>query len=73
MIIRSISPFVGPSVRRSVTSNFFSYNSWSISRIETKMGVRVNIDDGKNFLEGQGHWVKGQGQFGDFGENVFGL
>ena len=37
------------------------------------MGVRVNIDDGKNFLEGQGHWVKGQGQFGDFGENVFGL
>ena len=73
MVIRLIGPFVGPSVRRSVTSNFFSYNSRSISRIETKMGVRVNIDDGKNFLEGQGHWVKGQGQFGDFGENVFGL
>ena len=73
MVIRLIGPFVGPSVRRSVTSNFFSYNSWSIGRIETKMGVRVNIDDGKNFLEGQGHWVKGQGQFGDFGENVFGL
>ena len=67
---------VNRSVRLSVglsPSNIFHYNSWSISRIETKIGVRVNIDDGKNFLEGQGHWVKGQGQFGDFGENVFGL
>ena len=37
------------------------------------MGVRVDINDGKNFLEGQGHKVKGQGQIGDFVENLFGL
>ena len=37
------------------------------------MDVRVDIDDGKNFLEGQGHKVKGQGQIGDFVENLFGL
>ena len=27
--------------------------------------MRVDIDDGKNILEGQGHKVKGQGQIGD--------
>ena len=71
-----VRPLVGRSVRPSVLpspSNFFSYNSWTIGRIETKMDVRVDIDDGKNFLEGQGHKVKGQGQIGDFVENLFGL
>ena len=36
-----------------------------MSQIETKIGVRVDINDGKIFLEGQGHWVKGQGQIWD--------
>ena len=42
-------------------------------RIETKIGVRVDIDNEKNFKEGQGHWVKGQSQIGDFVGNFFGL
>ena len=44
-----------------------------MSQIETKIGVRVDINDGKIFLEGQGHWVKGQGQIWDFFEHLFGL
>ena len=36
------------------------------------MGVRVDIDDGKNILEGQGHKIKGQVQIGDFVEKLFG-
>ena len=68
----SVRPLVGRSVRPS-PSNFFSYNSWTIGRIKTKMDVRVDIDDGKNFLKGQGHKVKGQGQIGNFVENLFGL
>lgn len=32
--------------------------------------MRVDIDDGTNFIDGQGHWVKGQGQIGDFSENL---
>ena len=37
------------------------------------MDVRVDIDDEKNILKVQGHKVKGQGQIGDFVENLFGL
>ena len=44
-----------------------------MSRIETKIGVRVDINDGKNNLQGQGHGVKGQGQIDDFVETWFGL
>ena len=44
-----------------------------MSQIETKIGVRVDINIGKIFLEGQGHWVKGQGQSPYFFENLFGL
>ena len=40
-----------------------------MSQIETKIGVRVDINDGKIFLEGQGHWVKGQGQIHDLMKN----
>ena len=35
--------------------------------------MKVRIDTDKNFIEGQGHLVKGQGQIGEFGKNVFGL
>ena len=31
--------------------------------IETKLGVRVDIDEGYKLV--QGHWVKGQGQIHD--------
>ena len=69
---------VGMSVRLSVglsQLNVFLYNSYTISRIGTKIGVRADMNNGKNFLEGQGHGVKGQGQgkIGDFVEDVFGL
>ena len=40
---------VGPSVRKSVGSsqlNVFLYNSYTMSRIETKIGVRVDFNDG---------------------------
>ena len=56
---------VGPSVRKSVGPsrlNVFLYNSYTMSRIETNIIVRFDINDGNIFLEGQGHWVKGQGQ-----------
>ena len=33
----------------------------------------IDINNGKNFLEGQGHRVKGQGQIDDFVEKLFGL
>ena len=57
---------VGPSVCLSVGPsqlNVFLYNLYSMSRIETKIGVTVDINDGNIFLEGQGHWVKGQVKF----------
>ena len=44
-----------------------------MSWIETKIGVRVDINDDKNCLEGQSHLVKGQGQIRDFVEYLFGL
>ena len=67
---------VGQSVRKSVGPsrlNVFLYNSYTMSRIKTKIGVRVDNNDGQNNLEGQGHRVKGQGQIDDFVENLFGL
>ena len=67
---------VCPSVRKSIglsMLNIFLYNSYPMSRIETKIGVRVDINDGNIFLEGQGHWVKGQSQIRDFVEYLFGL
>lgn len=42
-----------------------------MNRIETKIGVKVHIHDGKNFLEGQGQCVKGQDQINDFHEILF--
>ena len=44
-----------------------------MSRIETKIIVRVDFNDGNIFLEGQGHSVKSQGQSRDFVENLIGL
>ena len=67
---------VGASVRKSVGPSqlyVFLYNSYNMSRIETKIGVRVDFNDGQNNLQGQGHGVKGQGQIDDFVENLFGL
>ena len=55
------------------STDVMHHNSWTTGRIGTKICVRVDIDDGKNVLEGQGHKVKGQGQIGDFVENLFGL
>ena len=40
---------VGPSVRKSIGPsrlNIFLYNSYTISRIEIKIGVRVDIING---------------------------
>ena len=45
-----------------------SKNLW-ITRIETKIGVRVDIDKGYHLVKGQGHWVKGQGQIHNFLKN----
>ena len=44
-----------------------------MSRSVTKIIVRVDINDGNIFLEGQGDGVKSQGQSRDFVENLFGL
>ena len=67
---------VGPSVHLFICMSqwtVFLYNSYSISRIKTKDGIRVDISDSKNLLEGQGQWVKGQGQIRYFFDNLFGL
>ena len=56
------SKSVGPS-----QLNVFLYNSYTMSRVETKIGVRVDFNDD---LQGQGHGVKGQGQIDDFIENT---
>ena len=40
---------VGPSVRKSVGPsrlNVFLYNSYTMIRIETKLGVKVDFNDG---------------------------
>ena len=74
--LKVIAWSAGPSVRLSVGPsqfNVFLYNLYTMSRIETKIIVRVDINDGNIFLEGQGHWVKSQGQSRDFVENLFGL
>ena len=65
LVQRSHDPVLGTQV--------YVYNSRYISLIETKISVRVDIDDGKNILEGEGHKVKGQGQIGDFFEHLFSL
>ena len=47
--LKVIHWFVGPSVRKSVGPsqlNVFLYNSYTMSRIETKIGVRVDFNDG---------------------------
>ena len=53
--------------------NVFDYNSRTIVRIETKLGVGVDIDEGKNFLWGQGHTVKSQGHIHDLVKILFWL
>ena len=66
--LKVIAWSVGPSVCRSVGPSqlkVFLYNLYTMSRIETNISVRVDMNDGKIFLEGQGHWVKGQGQIRD--------
>ena len=71
-LYKPVCPSVCLSVCRS-PSNVFHYNSYTIARIGTKIGVRVDINVGYHLLEGQGHGVKGQGQIDDFVENLFGL
>ena len=61
---------VCPSVRHDWTVSFMTH---TICRIGTKLGVRVDFNDDKNFLKGQGLGIKGQGQVNDFEESVFGL
>ena len=43
----------------------FGHNTYTISWIGTKIGVRVDIDKDYNILKGQDHRVKGQGQILD--------
>ena len=64
-LYKLVCPLVCLSVCRS-PSNVFHYNSYTIARIGTKIGVRVNINVGYNLLEGQGHGVKGQGQINSY-------
>ena len=74
--LKAIGWSVGPSVRLSIGPsqlNVFLYNSYTMSWTETKIGVRVVINDSKHFLEGQGNSVKSQGQIRDFVEVLFGL
>ena len=47
--------------------------SYTISRIGTKIGVRVDIDKGYHLVKGRGHWVKGQGQIHDLLKKMFWL
>ena len=49
------------------------YNYRNFSRIETKLGVRVDIDEGYQLVQGQCHLVKGQGQINDLVKNLFWL
>ena len=42
----SVRPSVGPSARI-----IFHFNSWTDDRIETKIAVRVNINDDQNLLK----------------------
>ena len=76
MKLKVIRWSVGLSVCLSVCQsqlNVFLYNTYTISQIETKINVRVDINDGKIFLEGKGYWIKGQGQTRAFVEYLFGL
>ena len=71
-LYQPVCPSVCLSVCRS-PSNVFHYNSYTIARIGTKIGVRVDINVGYHLLEGQGHGVKGQGRIDDFVKKLFGL
>ena len=76
LLYKPFCRFVRPSVRYSAcqsSKNVFHFNSWTIDRIETKISVRVNIDDGFIMLKYQGHSIKGQGQISDFVERLFSL
>ena len=67
--LKVIAWYIGPSVRLSVGPshlNVFLYSLYTMSRIEIKIVVRVDINVGKHFLEGQG-------QIDDFVENLFAL
>ena len=55
---------ISSCVRWSVGCGY-CYNSFTISWIGTKIGVRVDIDKGYHLVKGQGHWVKVQGQIHD--------
>ena len=63
---------ISSCVRWSVGCGY-CYNSFTISRIGTKIGGRVHIDKGYHMMKGQGHVVKGQGQIHDLLKKVFGL
>ena len=49
----------------------FGYNFCIICLIGTKVVVRLDIGKEYNLVEGQCHWVKGQGQILDFLKNYF--
>ena len=63
---------ISSCVRWSVGCGY-CYNSFTISWIGTKIGVRVDIDKGYHLVKGQGHWVKGQGQIHDLLKKMFWL
>ena len=62
---------ISSCVRWSVGCGY-CYNSFTISWIGTKIGVRVDIDKGYHLVKGQGHWVKVQGQIHDLLKKCFG-
>ena len=63
---------IGSFVRWAVGCGY-CYNLFTISRIETKIGVKVDIDKGYNFVKRQGHGIKGQGKIHDLLSKLFGL
>ena len=51
-------------------NNGFGYNLGIICRIESWIGVKVDVSKDFNLLQGQGHWVRGRGQIHDFFEKL---
>ena len=62
----SVGPSVGPLDRKKQT--FFNI-SYTLNRIETNIGVVVNIDKGKILALCQDHRVKGQSQINGLVKN----
>ena len=63
---------IGSCVRWSVGCGY-CYNSFTISRIGTKIDGWVDIDKGYHLVKGKGHRVKGQGQIHDLLKKMFWL